>query len=975
MSSNNSNKESKEQKSPVQITKINISDKLSIYTCQNSDEKKQESNANNVTMVYLLDNSGSMGGMTKDCARAFGQIYDLTKTSRVNMHPGTLVLFNEYAQIHTSDIKCASDMKTESFPCQGSTDIRAGMECALDAIIRQNRVGMHYILVYMSDGEHNHGNPLNRDILMRYRKQINALQIKLSIVVAGIIHPDTGLGMMVKTQLETVDMPYLDSVYYAKSSIELPNVLTAIQQGLIMSLDNYSIVKLKLKGGTFINESLSSETSCMLSGIHKCYFAVRNENKCEFYVENNLITEFLERPLQYEDIVNIIDTITPKLAQKNVGSGVNSIKEQIKLLEELINSAEILLENILKSNFNGPTAEDLGKIQIKPLQRLQMIKKMHASSLNFRTERNKLKSLLMTIENNSAKQAEYLNGITKKFAAKAISRSTLGDVSVEQIYQDLVKIADEMAMIPESKQEVKNEGISMISLNTAIEQYQEWLTIKERKSEEFENEYAFLSFCGFIGYPVLFEHNNAVQMDPFQTRCIKLESCLIDSASIMLANQLNHEGFKSPNDREKMTDLLVLVSPNCPQHCILAMKSILYKLVCSVTLCRDLQMFNPRMTFSMYSHCFMKAIDTFFQTSSSSYLELAIQILYSAYKLKINFVKLFDHWFNECGSLTQNDNDNCNHPVQLLLLLGLNKTDSRDSFIPLINMLNEALCRIMKIKLANRDGRKLLQKLCNINESNSPKADMTDLLKEEPSNEEVKNSCRNVETKDIDHEILGEFKIEEKTVDEFVNNILSPYYRTFQVCLELHKYMGDEKWSDLSQKIENGELSKITDSIKNQLKDFMKVDLYTYLKVQDKSDLVGANMFLQASLYTDSGARANNPEIKEEKNGILDENVFELSTFRKMTVELMMYFYSEGCKIKRERYLAIIGDVTYADAIKATDERFDAILTSHTHGLTKQKFWALLRATKGSSSKKNIFLNKSNKTVDGCFRKKAYTDL
>ena len=172
---------------------------------------------------------------------------------------------------------------------------------------------MHYVLVYLSDGDHHCGSPLNSAILDKLRMDIDKYSIKLSVIVAGIINPDTGLGMMIKTKLETVNMPYLESVYYARTNSDLKPVLENIQEGFIRSLDNYTILQLRLDNGVFINENLSSETSCIMSGSNKSYFAVKNINnkQSDIYVNNILIENIPVKQLQYDDIINVIDAITP----------------------------------------------------------------------------------------------------------------------------------------------------------------------------------------------------------------------------------------------------------------------------------------------------------------------------------------------------------------------------------------------------------------------------------------------------------------------------------------------------------------------------------------------------------------------------------------------------------------------------------------------------------------------------------------
>ena len=963
-------------------TSVEISDEFSILICRKPDSQANRPRTN-VVNVFVIDNSGSMGYMTRQCADTFSKIYDLTKNGNINMMPGMLILFSEYAKVYSNTITSSNDVQKVSFPYQGQTNITAGIDCAITSIINHKKLSgnadIHYIITFLSDGGHNNGLRFDKYSLNALRSKIDEAKIKLSLIVVGIVNSDTTLGMSIKTSLETVHMPHLDSVYYARSGYEFQPTLQKVLEGFTKSLDDCLTIKLKLENAVFINESMSTETTCFLSsGSSQNYLVVRRTDKSRDYAvyinDEKVNTETHVKQLSNEDITNVIDALCPKLSQKNIASGVNSIKEQVQLLQSLIDTAEIFFANLLKVQEVGATADDIGKIHIKPSDRLKMIKKMKTTQHTFALERNKLKALIVTVENNSAKQAEYLTGINKKYATKAINRTDMTDVSLVDVFNDVNKTAGEIEKIKGPEIEHNND-LSLLSLNTPQEEYDEWLSIKERKLDDFDNVYAFLAFCGYSGYPVKFQHNNAVQMDPFQTSCLDIEPCMIDSPSIMLANQLNYNNIKSPSGKP-ITDVLVLVSPSCPEQSLLAMRSILYKYHCSITLCRDLYMFHPRMSFSLHAHSLLTCINSYCETGSTAYLNLGINIVYSAYKLGIGRSDtqkaLFARWFDEGATLTQSDADNCNHPVQLPLLLAVNSLpikleDPHDTYMPLINLLNEAMARTMRVKLASNPAvtaTGFAQRLLGIDSQNSPKPDMENLLSHEPPLEDVRNTCTNIPYNVYNSAVMSDLHIKNSTIIDYVDTSLRPYLRTFHFCYLIQKFLQESSktWKDLSKDIEsfNEELSNYMRDKMAQIKD---TTVYKYLNVTDnkKVQLASMNMFLQGTLHTDSGSRAD----------ILDYNVFDASTFRKMSVDLMMAFYEEACKVKREKYMEIIGDVTLGSALSASNEEYDAMLGVHTHGFCKNKFWALLRASKGNEKKRKLFFDKSNSTVSRCLRKTA----
>ena len=199
-------------------------------------------------------------------------------------------------------------------------------------------------------------------------------------------------------------------------------------------------------------------------------------------------------------------------------------------------------------------------------------------------------------------------------------------------------------------------------------------------------------------------------MDPFQTRCNLIEPWIIDSPSVMLFNR-SDKTFKSQSG-ELISDVLILINPSTPNLSLTLFRSLPYQYLNSIMLCRDLYMYSPKMPFSTHSHAFLKACSN----QSRAYIELSMKILYSMRKIWGNYsiqkegvenenINLFKRWYS-WNTLTQKESDNCAHPVQLLLMMGVYDVESFDCDldlfdIPLDNLMNEFMARKMKIKFSN----------------------------------------------------------------------------------------------------------------------------------------------------------------------------------------------------------------------------------------------------------------------------------
>jgi hypothetical protein len=125
-----------------------------------------------------------------------------------------------------------------------------------------------------------------------------------------------------------------------------------------------------------------------------------------------------------------------------------------------------------------------------------------------------------------------------------------------------------------------------------------------------------------------------------------------------------------------------------------------------------------------------------------------------------------------------------------------------------------------------------------------------------------------------------------------------------------------------------------------------------------KTQMVAQTMFAQALM-------CHNSQLREHA---LDQDVRQSESFQLILEDLQLAHYFEAAKLKHEQYLQLIGNASCAEALEATDDQFNQLLTHHTHGLSKEMFWGYHAAAKqalehGDGTKAQHFLAKSNGTV------------
>jgi len=261
------------------------------------------------------------------------------------------------------------------------------------------------------------------------RDEINKLQIQLSIIIVGISTNDTSLGMRVKTGLETVSIKDLESIYYASSQREMNEVIGKLNSGCINSLCRGIPVSLKINKGIFIENSknemksfLSNDNETIITVLHNTAHS-RSSSEGPMLLLDGLKIVPQDITPDYGDVSLVVDSIIPKPSQIKIGNGIGSIDSQINTLSQFIDSAESLFESLKNKDNIEHSVDEIGTVSLRPGIRLQMIKKIKQSQNEFQQERNKLKMLKVSVENDSAKQAEYLTGFNKKYSAKAIIKA------------------------------------------------------------------------------------------------------------------------------------------------------------------------------------------------------------------------------------------------------------------------------------------------------------------------------------------------------------------------------------------------------------------------------------------------------------------------------------------------------------------------------------------------------------------------
>jgi uncharacterized protein (DUF1810 family) len=929
-----------------------------------------------IAFHFVIDNSGSMGHLTKDCTRVFGELLGMPG---VDIRPGSVTSFQDKATVLSRNVRTTEDMQRLVFPPQGNTNITAGICDAVDVIATSTVRDVIHIMVYLSDGGHNCGDRLTDEHIAALRKRLDAASCRTAILVVGISNNDTSLGMKVKAGLESITINALESVYFARTATEMRPVLDQLIAGCTKNFAGGRSIDLQIAGGHFM-ETLGTTLSPFVSpGSTLCIPARSTDGGNPQLLMNGQVIDMELIPFNAGDVGTLVDSIMPQLRRLRVANGVDAIRERVRVLEGHVALAEEIVRSSSKK-VTTLTVDDIGSAHLPAVQRLAIHRAAKQAQSAFAQQRAELRELVATLANDSAAQASFLSGGTRKYATKAVLRADMVNTDPADIVRELVQMHNVIeANLAKDQAIIRSSAVvprpSVLSLLSPIEQFTDWLEVLRNPDEvDLTSIYSHLVALGFTGVPATFVTNNAVQVDPLQTDCLHIEPTPIDSATLSLALQMDRPP-RGPMG-ETMETILILVDPQCPSTSLhLMRKTLVYKFLTSVALCKDLYMFNYEMTLSMHIHGLAKAVQTYEQTKSTAYLELCIRILYSlrkfCNKLPEKYAPLFARWWSDLGSLTRATEDDCPHPMLLPVLLGIMDEAplADDPHYPMLNFLNECLARKMRGRLMHCAGgvevnthavaESVLQEWCGINATNCP-LPHEDILVKEPPREEVMAACQAYLTPELmDPRALDRIKVPDD-IQGYVCKVLNTPYRTFQMCHAFQTYLKNNamSWDDVIAMIEfNGGIpTDMTAAVSKIIEERPPME-----HTLDRGDkMFWHTMFIQATLCHDTKTRSGVITMKD---------VHDPVTLRELIVELRMGVYEEACKVKMGKWRSSIGELTLASAQTCDVVTYEGMIGQHTHGHCRAIFIALALAGLQDERKREIFLERSNACVKTGFGK------
>ena len=197
------------------ITTMSTLSKLeNLYLYEIHTEEENSEVRPPIKHVIVIDNSGSMGYNTH---RAFETIAS-GLIGMGNQLPADIIYFDNDIKLHRN-VTINNLAQHAPRYHQGRTNITHAINVSICEIMTHHKTSnerCHYVLTFLSDGEHNEGAILNDRDIMQLRKILDTDNVMLSVIIVGIATSDVRLGMKIKNGLETVAINSLSNVYYAR---------------------------------------------------------------------------------------------------------------------------------------------------------------------------------------------------------------------------------------------------------------------------------------------------------------------------------------------------------------------------------------------------------------------------------------------------------------------------------------------------------------------------------------------------------------------------------------------------------------------------------------------------------------------------------------------------------------------------------------------------------------------------------------
>lgn len=405
---------------------------------------------------FVLDNSGSMGGNSQHAQECFADLVDLASG------PCSMVAFDSSAHLLGDHFRTAQEVRSARLPRQGGTNITAGVERALE-VIRACEEGSgsgerpHHVLILLSDGAHMVG-PRPQERLPVLGSQLRAAlpALRLSVAVVGVTRSsDTSMGMLLKTSLETVVLADLEPIYFAASPSEMREVLGQMHAGMA-SLRGSVVSVVAPEGRSFVRAvgEAGSKSVDLLADAGEHGLLCLGASPPEEVEVDGVRVACTAPPADAADFdaalaASALQSLVHAVRVRRVAVGAEGVRTAIQQLGSWV--AE--LEERAATSSSGTR---LSLAKATPAERLSQHRALRGAMQSARELRNQLAEIEAHRADDSASQAAFLTGASRRFGAKALmlaarNKERAGvDVDpaarMQELREDIASIAPRMRL-------------------------------------------------------------------------------------------------------------------------------------------------------------------------------------------------------------------------------------------------------------------------------------------------------------------------------------------------------------------------------------------------------------------------------------------------------------------------------------------------------------------------------------------------
>mmetsp|Transcript_20251 Transcript_20251/g.57559 ORF Transcript_20251/g.57559 Transcript_20251/m.57559 type:complete len:1130 (+) Transcript_20251:100-3489(+) len=405
---------------------------------------------------FVLDNSGSMGSNSQHAQECFADLVDLAGG------PCSVVAFDSSAHLLGDHFRTAQEVRAARLPRQGGTNITAGVERALEVVrsCEEGRRGgerPHHILILLSDGAHMVG-PRPQERLPVLGSQLRAAlpALRLSVVVVGVTRSsDTSMGMLLKSSLETVMLPDLEPIYFAASPSEMRGVLGQMHAGMA-SLRGSVVSVVAPEGRSFVRAvgEAGSKSVDLLADAGEQGLLCLGASPPEEVEVDGVRVACAAPPADAAGFdaglaASALQSLVHAVRVRRVAVGADGVRTALRQLGSWVAA----LEERAAASCSGAR---LSLAKATPAERLSQHRALRGAVQGARELRNQLVEIEAHRADDSASQATFLNGASRRFGAKALLLAARnkeragGDVDpaarLQELRKDIASIAPRMRL-------------------------------------------------------------------------------------------------------------------------------------------------------------------------------------------------------------------------------------------------------------------------------------------------------------------------------------------------------------------------------------------------------------------------------------------------------------------------------------------------------------------------------------------------